>query len=187
LGRGSKRDKNSAQILSFPHIDVHFIISTKEYWVERSIARVEEVYHWETAAEDIARRLQGVKEHPMMAVILIALMLLAAICLIILLARRKKAMIRTLQKRGRRLIAIVTAVEQVREERGNPEIPRIDYAYYIEAEWTDPQTGNTYQFRSDRLASSPKEYSPGTFISVLIDPEQPTHYVLELPEYDLPA
>jgi Protein of unknown function (DUF3592) len=155
--------------------------------MECNVARVEEVYHWETAAEDVARRLQRVKENPMMAVILIILMLLAAICLIVLLIKYRKAKVRTLQKRGRRLIAIVTAVEQEREERGNPEVPRIDYAYYIEAEWTDPRTGITYQFRSDRLASSPKEYSPGAFVSVLVDPEQPTRYVLELPEYDLPA
>ena len=81
----------------------------------------------------------------------------------------------------------MTSVEQEREERGNPEVPRIDYAYYIEAEWTDPRTGNTYRFRSDRLASSPKEYLPGTFIHVLVDPKHPTRYVLELPEYDVPS
>ncbi len=119
--------------------------------------------------------------------ILSALVLLAAVFLIILFVQQRKANIRTLQQRGRRLIAIVTAVEQECEERGNPEVPRIDYAYYIEAEWTDPQTGNTYRFRSDRLASSPKEYPPGAFVCVLVDPKDPTRYVLELPEYDLPA
>ena len=119
--------------------------------------------------------------------ILSALMVLAAVFLIILFVRQRKASIRTLQQRGRRLIAIVTAVEQECEERGNPEVPRIDYAYYIEAEWTDPRTGNTYRFRSDRLASSPKEYPPGAFVRVLVDPKDPTRYVLELPEYDLPA
>ena len=119
--------------------------------------------------------------------ILSALMVLVAVCLVVLFARRRKANVRTLQKRGRRLVAIVTNVEQEREERGNPEVPRIDYAYYIEAEWTDPRTGNTYRFRSDRLASSPKEYPPGTFIHVLVDPKRPTRYVLELPEYDVPS
>lgn len=117
--------------------------------------------------------------------ILSALILLAAVFLTILIVRRRKASIRTLQERGRRLIAIVTAVEQEREERGNPEVPRVDYGYYIEAEWTDPRTGNTYRFRSDRLASSPKEYPPGAFVNVLVDPKDPTRYVLELPEYDL--
>jgi hypothetical protein len=117
--------------------------------------------------------------------ILSALMVLAAICLAILFVRRRKADIRTLRKRGRRLIAIVTNVEQECEERGNPEVPRIDYAYYIEAEWTDPQTGQTYRFRSDRLASSPKEYSPGAFVHVLVDAKHPARYVMELPEYDM--
>jgi hypothetical protein len=121
----------------------------------------------------------------MAVIVLSALMVLAAICLAILFIRRRKAS--TLQKRGRRLIAIVTNIEQECEERGNPEVPRIDYAYYIEAEWTDPRTGHTYRFRSDRLASSPKEYSPGTFVHVLVDPKSPTRYVLELPEYDLPS
>jgi hypothetical protein len=119
--------------------------------------------------------------------ILGALMVLAAICLAILFVQRRKANIRTLQKRGRRLIAIVTNIEQECEERGNPEVPRIDYAYYIEAEWTDPRTGHTYRFRSDRLASSPKEYPPGTFVHVLVDPKRPTRYALELPEYDTPS
>ena len=123
----------------------------------------------------------------MMAVILITMVVLAVVFLVIRLIYQRKAKVRILQRRGRRLIAMVTAVEQEREERGNPEFPRIDYAYYIEAEWTDPQTGNTYRFRSDRLASSPKEYSPGTFVYVLIDPERPTRYMLELPEYDLPT
>jgi len=116
--------------------------------------------------------------------ILSALILLFAVCLAIIFVRWRKTSLRTLQKRGRRLVAIVTNIEQEREERGNPEIPRIDYAYYIEAEWTDPRTGNTYQFRSQRLASSPKEYPPGSFVPVLIDPKDPGRYVLELSEYD---
>lgn len=117
--------------------------------------------------------------------ILSALVVLAAICLATLFVRQRKANVRTLQKRGRRLIAIVTNIEQECEERGNPEVPRIDYAYYIEAEWTDPRTGQTYRFRSDRLASSPKEYPPGAFVVVLVDPKDPSRYVLELPEYDV--
>ena len=108
----------------------------------------------------------------------------AGIYLALLFVELRKANTRKLQEEGRRVIAIVTNVEREREERGNPEVPRIDYAYYIEAEWTDPRTGNTYQFRSNRLASSPKEYTPGTFVHVLIDPKNPARYALELPEYD---
>ena len=155
--------------------------------MECNIARVEGIYRRETAAENVAQR---VKENLAMAVILpciIAWMVLAAICLAIFFLQRSKANIRTLQKRGRRLIAIVINVEQECEERGNPEVPRIEYAYYIEAEWTDPRTGHTYSFRSDRLSSSPKEYPPGAFVQVLVDPRRPARYVLELPEYDVPS
>jgi len=117
--------------------------------------------------------------------VLIVLTVLVVVCLAVFFVQRRKANMRSLHKRGRRLVAIVTAVEQEREERGNPEVPRIDYAYYIEAEWTDPRTGNTYRFRSDRLASSPKEYPPGAPVQVLVDPKDPARYVLELPEYEM--
>ena len=131
-----------------------------------------------------------VKEKPTMAadalaILSLIIVLAAAIYLALLLVELRKADTRKLQEQGRRVIAIVTNVEREREERGNPEVPRIDYGYYIEAEWTDPRTVNTYQFRSNRLASSPKEYTPGTFVHVLIDPKNPARYALELPEYDV--
>ena len=119
-----------------------------------------------------------------LAILSLIIVLAAGIYLALLLVELRKANTRKLQEQGRRVIAIVTNVEREREERGNPEVPRIDYGYYIEAEWTDPQTGYTYQFRSNRLASSPKEYTPGTFVHVLIDPKNPARYALELPEYD---
>jgi Protein of unknown function (DUF3592) len=130
------------------------------------------------------------KEKPTMAanalgMLSLIIVLAAGIYLALLLVELRKVNIRKLQEQGRRVIAIVTKVEQEQEERGNPEVPRIDYVYYIEAEWTDPHTGNTYQFRSNRLTSSPKEYTPGTFVHVLIDPKNPARYALELPEYDV--
>lgn len=112
------------------------------------------------------------------------LILATSVYLAILPGQLRRIKIQNLQKQGKRVRAIVTNIDQEREERGNPEFPRIDYAYYIEAEWTDPQTGDTYRFRSNRLASSPKEYTQGTFVHVLIDPNNPTRCVMELPEYD---
>src|SRR2546426_5430087 len=113
------------------------------------------------------------------------LVIVVSVALAILLGQLIREKSRKLQQHGRRVIAIVTNVQQEREERGPPEFPLINYCYYIEAQWIDPRTGNTYRFKSQRLASSPKEYSPGKFVPVLIDPNNPTRYTMELPEYDI--
>jgi uncharacterized protein DUF3592 len=124
-----------------------------------------------------------VKEKPTMAwnaqLLSLFIVLAAAVCLAILFIQVRKTKIR------KQVTATVITVEQEREERGNAEYPRIDYGYYIEAEWIDPQTGDTYRFRSNRLASSPKEYTPGTPVHILIDPKNPARYALEMPEYDV--
>jgi len=126
-----------------------------------------------------------VKEQQTMATLLILgtcfLVIVAGVYLVRLLRWEK---IRKLQHQGKRVLAIVTSVQLECEERGPAEFPLLNYCYYIEAEWTDPQTGNTYLFKSNRLASSPKEYSPGRFVQVLMDPNRPTRYVMELPEYN---
>jgi Protein of unknown function (DUF3592) len=113
------------------------------------------------------------------------IVLVAGVYLALLLGQRKRAQLHKLQTQGKRLIAIVTDVQQEQEERGPAAFPVINYCYYIEAQWTDPKTGNTYRFKSNRLVSSPKEYSRGTFVHVLIDPTNPTRYAMELPEYDV--
>jgi hypothetical protein len=113
------------------------------------------------------------------------IVLAASVCLAILLGQLRREKLRKLQTQGKRVIAMVTDVQQECEERGPPAFPLINYCYYIEAQWIDPQTGNTYLFKSDRLASNPKEYTRATFVHVLIDPTDPTRYVMELPEYDM--
>ena len=111
------------------------------------------------------------------------LLLATGMCIAVLLGQLRREKIQKLYKQGKLVIATVTNVQQEREERGPADFPLINYCYYIEAEWTDPQTGITYQFESNRLASSPKEYTPGTLLHVRMDPTNPTRYVMELPEY----
>ena len=86
-----------------------------------------------------------------------------------------------LQKNGKRVVAIVTNIHQEVEERGPTEFPRVNYCYYIEAEWTDIHTGATYSFWSKRLNSRPIE-EPGAFLSVIVDVENPKNYEIDLSE-----
>jgi hypothetical protein len=52
--------------------------------------------------------------------------------------------------------------------------------WYSEAEWTDPTSGETRVFRSDRLDERDAERSPvGSPITVLIDPQNPDSYYVE--------
>lgn len=104
--------------------------------------------------------------------------------LVILPGQLRRERIHKLHRQGRRVRAVVINVRQEREERGPSGFSLIDYCYFIEAQWTDPQTEKTYLFRSNRLASSPKEYSRGKFVHVLIDPHNPERYILDLPEYE---
>jgi hypothetical protein len=98
--------------------------------------------------------------------------------LLTLLQRQKSS---HLQQKGKRVVAIVTNIRQEVEERGPAEFPRINYCYYIEAEWTDIHTGATYSFRSKRLSSRPIE-EPGAFLSVVVDAENPKNYEIDLSE-----
>jgi len=86
-----------------------------------------------------------------------------------------------LSRQGKRVVAIITAIRQEVEERGPAQYSRINYCYYIEAEWTNIHTGITYTFISKRLNSKPREV-PGEVLSVLVDPERPSNYYMELTE-----
>jgi hypothetical protein len=152
---------------------------------------VEEAGHRDTSPEAVligSRMGKGPQTMAVNTLLLLGtcyIVLAAGVCLALLIGQRRRAQLRKLQTQGKRVIAIVTDVQQEREERGPAAFPLINYCYFIEAQWTDPQTGTTYWFKSNRLVSSPKEYSRGTFVHVLIDPTHPTRYVMELPEYDV--
>ncbi len=105
--------------------------------------------------------------------VLLVFMLLAIVFFITnrLLAYLQRHSSSILQENGKRVVAIVTVIRQEVEERGPTEFPRINYCYYIEAEWTDIHTGVTYRFISKRLNSRPIE-EPGAFLSVIVDTEK---------------
>ena len=57
--------------------------------------------------------------------------------------------------------------------------PRDDW--FIEAAWTDPASGETHAFRSDRLDQRDAErYPVGAPITALIDPQHPDSYSVEI-------
>lgn len=49
----------------------------------------------------------------------------------------------------------------------------------VTASWSDPQTGQTYVFRSP-LIKFPPSYRPGDVISVIFDPNNPVRFRMEL-------
>jgi hypothetical protein len=116
-------------------------------------------------------------------IVILALVLLVTIFFIIdrLLTYIQRKSNKYLYQKGKRVVAIITAIRQEVEERGPPQFARINYCYYIEAEWIDIHTWKTYRFRSGRLNSRPKEV-PGDVLSVMLDLENPTHYYMELTE-----
>jgi hypothetical protein len=52
--------------------------------------------------------------------------------------------------------------------------------YYVLAEWRHPQTQETYTAESARLYVRPKQYTPGSVVSVVVDPQDPTRYYMDL-------
>lgn len=53
--------------------------------------------------------------------------------------------------------------------------------WYVEAAWTDPRTGASYTFKSDRLTRADAlRYAAGQPITVLVNPNDPTQYYVEI-------
>jgi hypothetical protein len=54
------------------------------------------------------------------------------------------------------------------------------FVWYVAADWTDPQTGIPYRFRSGPLyRRQAKLYAVGELIRVLVDPADPNRYYVE--------
>lgn len=97
-----------------------------------------------------------------------------------------------LEQSGKRIAATVTNVlhERVQTNPGNmanptahmaPAAPTYRDDWYVEAHWTDPQTGAVHQFKSDRLdREDATRYAAGDPITVKIDPADPDHYYVEV-------
>jgi hypothetical protein len=88
--------------------------------------------------------------------------------------------IRWLRSQGRQIIAVVTSI---RQETGKSAggISRDNYA--VTATWTNPRTGRTYTFWTWVMHSRPV-YTQGSLVPVVIDPNNPKRYALDLEEHN---
>jgi hypothetical protein len=88
-----------------------------------------------------------------------------------------------LRQTGVRIAATVRDIDHQRHTTTNPttHVMTTHDDWYIEAEWTDPASGETRVFRSDRLDQWDAERCPiGSPITVLIDPQNPDSYYVEI-------
>ena len=81
-----------------------------------------------------------------------------------------------LQHHGRRIVATVTSI---RHETGKTSAGFSRDNYYITAKWTHPQTGKTYTFWTWIMNRCP-DYTKGSLVSVLIDPNNPRRYAMDV-------
>ena len=102
----------------------------------------------------------------MWATIIVILIIIAIIAFGIWLFARSIGKTRWLKQHGTRIIARVT--DSVFSAQSSTKT--------IIAEWTDPRTNTTYQFRSFVPTSVPVKL--GESVDVLIDPEHPEHYTV---------
>lgn len=84
--------------------------------------------------------------------------------------------IRWLPSHGRQITAVVTSI---RHESGKTGwgFPRDNYA--VTTTWTNSRTGRTYTFWTWAMRSGPA-YTPGSLVPVVIDPDNPKRYTLDL-------
>lgn len=97
-----------------------------------------------------------------------------------------------LRRSGTRVAATVTNIlhERVQTSAGMPPNPVTGMAgtpathrddWYVKAEWTDPRTGTTRQFRSERLEEADaRRYAAGEPITVLVDTSDAGRYYVEI-------
>jgi len=88
-----------------------------------------------------------------------------------------------LRQTGMRIAATVRDIDHQRHTTMHPttHVMTTRDDWYIEAEWADPASGETRMFRSDRLDEWDAErYPVGSPITVLIDPQNPESYYVEI-------
>src|SRR5438105_2597685 len=112
----------------------------------------------------------------MQPILLDMLLALATIALMVLFVTYQIYKIRWLSGRGRQIIAVVTSI---RRETGKTAWGVSRDNYYLTATWTSPRTGQTYTFWAWSLDARPT-YTKGSLIPVLIDPNNPKRYALNL-------
>jgi hypothetical protein len=84
--------------------------------------------------------------------------------------------LRWLRSHGKQVTALVTSI---RHETGRTAwgIPRDNY--YVTARWTNPRTGRTHTFWTWITNSCPG-LAKGSLVPVLVDPNNPERYALDL-------
>ena len=103
----------------------------------------------------------------MWATLIVVIVVLAIIGVATGLYARRSIKTRWLKQHGTRIIAKVT---------DSIYAAGIGTAKIIIAEWTDPRTNTTYQFRS--YAPSSVHVKLGESVDVLIDPDNPERYIV---------
>ena len=81
-----------------------------------------------------------------------------------------------LRSHGRQIIAMVTSI---RQETGKTVSGFSRDNYYVTATWTNPRTGRKHTFWTWVMNSRPA-YTQGSLVPVLIDPNNPKCYTLDL-------
>ena len=84
--------------------------------------------------------------------------------------------IRWLRSHGSQIIAVVTSI---RKETGKTSWGLSRDAYYVTATWTNPRNGRKHTFWTWVMHSRPL-YTQGSLVPVLIDPNNPERYALDL-------
>jgi len=102
----------------------------------------------------------------MWAIVIFVIVIIAIIGVAIGLYARRRRKTRWLKQHGTRIISKVT--DSIFSANGNVKI--------IIAEWTEPRTHTTYQFRSYVPISV--HVKLGESVDVLIDPDKPEHYIV---------
>ena len=112
----------------------------------------------------------------MHAFLLDALVVLGFLALTTAFVIYKVYQFRSLTSHGRHINAVVTSI---RHETGKSAWGITRDQYYLTAKWTNPCTGRTYTFWTWVMNSTPP-YTTGTLVPVLIDPQHPNRFVLNL-------
>lgn len=112
----------------------------------------------------------------MQPLLLDTLLALGTMALMISLVAYQIYKIRWLPHHGRQIIAVVTSI---RHETGKTAWGFSRDNYYVTAAWTDPRTGRTYTFWTWSMNARPA-YTKGSLVPVLINPNNPKRYTLDL-------
>ena len=83
---------------------------------------------------------------------------------------------RWLRSHGRQISAMVTSI---RHETGTTSWGFSRDNYYVTATWTNPRAGRTHTFWTWVMNSRPA-YPQGSLVPVLIDPNNPNRFALDL-------